>query len=605
MTLPFRPAESDQAEARPEAISGQWVKLPGAPGPAECGRSYFRKIGAAWHRFLPRGPVDPRDLGAIGDGHHDDTAPITDAIALGNDIVLAPGTYAVKRVHVTRSTRIAARHGATLVPFDPDDASIGGVLLHIEADDCVVDGLAFRAPVASQIAETQGPWALLFAEKRQEGFGPELMADEEMVRFHRIRRLRVANCRFEGGHHGLWATAVDDGEFENLSFHDTQRYGIALMSGLRRSFLRGIRVDGTLNGEGIKIGYWKADVLAGDIVLTDFIVRNCGRLAVKPDVKEGIDLFMGAIRNLVVSNGIISGCSGGGIEIKTRQTDIVPDIYQNVLVSNLVIDNACEQKGIALLWASVTKPAESTLEAAGRVTLSNIRIRYSFDDMTVARGSITAAVTIMAWNRVTCRSVDIEGAGIGFNLSVGQNDKTNRTSDLMIDSCVIRDSQHGLSAPSGELHGLTIRNSDFQTRDRTIVLCGATVRGMRLTGSRFVQNAAASDVVNRYALDLRRVSASVIERCEIEGETFAIFAQKDAQPAPMPSEANAILDNRLVIAATGHGYVRLDDGTDWLVAGNRCSGKPSAPLVLAYDTSAATWTDGNAPAVPAWTMPAA
>jgi hypothetical protein len=283
----------------------------------------------------------------------------------------------------------------------------------------------------------------------------------------------------------------------------------------------------------------------------------------------------------------------------------VPDIYQNVLVSNLVIDNACEQKGIALLWASVTKPAESTLEAAGRVTLSNIRIRYSFDDMTVARGSITAAVTIMAWNRVTCRSVDIEGAGIGFNLSVGQNDKTNRTSDLMIDSCVIRDSQHGLSAPSGELQGLTIRNSDFQTRDRTIVLCGATVRGMRLTGSRFVQNAAASDVVNRYALDLRRVSASVIERCEIEGETFAIFAQKDAQPAPMPSEANAILDNRLVIAATGHGYVRLDDGTDWLVAGNRCSGKPSAPLVLAYDTSAATWTDGNAPAVPAWTMPAA
>jgi hypothetical protein len=565
---------------------GLWIAT--APPVAGAASSLAVRLwGACWFRLAYRAPLDPRALGARGDGVSDDTAAIADAIALSGDVHFSAGRYAVKNVLVQRSARMTGSHGASIIALDPDGQPQAHALVHIEHGGCTLDGLAFEAPTGSDRKHAQGPHALLLVEKRQAGQSLAAAADSADVLFERLDGLSVRNCTFTGGICGCFCTAVDDADISNVTCTMTANWGLALMSGFRRAMLRGIRINGTLDAEGIKIGFWNAKVLAESLLLSDFIVRDCGVASVDSDLKEGIDLFMGGVRNLLVTNGIIDNCSGGGIEIKTRRTVIQPDIYQNVLVSNVLIRNRCHQKGIALLWAALPRDSGDTTHApdsAGRVTLSDIRIWYDLSEPAETLPSKTAAITITAWSGVVCRGIDIDGGAVGFYLAAGGGSSDDTSRDLTIQSCRVRGVRNAVYVTSGVFEGTTMADCDFASVERTLSCAGGQLVGLSVRNSRFTQTGSAAATPNGYAMDLRTVTGAHFVDCDFAARKYAVFAQPMSGSRFPASSDNLFRRCHFTVDVTdGHAFLRLDDGSDWRIENCTFAEGRKAPHILAAD----------------------
>lgn len=80
--------------------AAMWVALEQLPVPGGVPTPGLRNLGGRWFRCACHGPLDPRALGARGDGITDDTAALTETAALSGDVVISRGRYAVDGVVV-------------------------------------------------------------------------------------------------------------------------------------------------------------------------------------------------------------------------------------------------------------------------------------------------------------------------------------------------------------------------------------------------------------------------------------------------------------------------------------------------------------------------
>ena len=114
-------------------------------------------------------------------------------------------------------------------------------------------------------------------------------------------------------------------------------------------------------------------------MINDFVITDCARADPNERLwQEGLHLICGFALEFVVSNGIISNCGNGGLELKTgRMTSEEDDQYQDMVISNVIISVRGNHHAIVLNW---TDPKVNSDKRGRRTLITGNIIRHEEAD---------------------------------------------------------------------------------------------------------------------------------------------------------------------------------------------------------------------------------
>ncbi len=429
---------------------------------AEAGPKHPGGIGTAdgaWWEIVGA-EFTARQFGARGDGVADDSASLQAALDCPKVLALRlpAGRYRAVGLKLRRSCAIVGE-AAELFWDEP----AGRDLLQIDAPEVSVRSLTLRGVRYADAGTAVAPRTLLRID-------PAQARDQGEV--------RLQDITFIGGLIGCVIGLVSNVFIDRVRFERCRDYALVLNRGPRKIVIDGL-IASEIGGYGaIKTGLAGTERATERLVVNDFVVSDCGRIEADPGLwQEGIDLVCGFARELVVSNGVISNCGNGGIELKTGSEVFLDedDQYEDILITGVAIGVTGNVHGIVLNWHG----GKTNREKRGR--------RIMIADNIIRHRQATAAgasgIHVGAWSDLHIVGNVIDGAHQGIVIApVGSSDDSAR--NLRIANNRIGGVQTGISARNGFVQDLDVSGNAIDCRRAGIALAGSTCRGVVVAHNR-------------------------------------------------------------------------------------------------------------------------
>lgn len=423
---------------------------------------HLRSADGSWWEIFGA-EFSARQFGALGDGATDDSGALQTALncPLVRVLRLPAGRYRAIGLTLRRECLLVGE-AAELFWDVPDDKR---TLLHILAAGANLRGLAFSGLRYDNLSSPVSPLSLLRVD-------PSTPQDAGEV--------RLQDLTFVGGQIGCWIGLVSNIFIDRLRFEHCRDYALVLGSGPRRIIINGLIATG-IGAYGALKTTMNGTVRATErLVVNDFVVTDCGRGGSDPALwQQGFDLPCGFAREFVISNGIISNCGAGGIELKTGGLMIdEDDQYQDMLIANVVISQRGNFAGIVLNW---TGSKVNSGKRGRRIVLTGNIVRHEGADATAGCG-----IKIGAWSELHISNNYIEGANVGllFAPSGASDDSAN---DILVAGNHIRNVQKGIVAYKGSLTGLELSGNVIDCAQLGIALNGARCQDIVIAHNRIRQ----------------------------------------------------------------------------------------------------------------------
>ena len=116
-------------------------------------RDWVKSVLASFHSMY-LGYVTPQMFGAVGDGEHDDTEAIQQALNRGGTIYFPKGTYLISLAHAVagsailditkQNTRVTGEYGQSIIAYDDVNNTRNVALVRVNASNISVSGIAIR-----------------------------------------------------------------------------------------------------------------------------------------------------------------------------------------------------------------------------------------------------------------------------------------------------------------------------------------------------------------------------------------------------------------------------------------------------------------------------
>lgn len=435
--------------------AGIYVRTDGRPD--HPGR--LRTADGAWWE-IGGAEFTARQFGARGDGVADDSASLQAALDCPKVLALRlpAGRYRAVGLKLRRACAIIGE-AAELFWGEPADRD----LLQIDAPEVSVRSLTLRGVRYVDTGTGVAPHTLLRIDPRQ-------AQDQGEV--------RLQDVTFIGGLIGCVIGLVSNVFIDRVRFERCRDYALVLNRGPRKIVINGL-IASEIGGYGaIKTGLAGTERATERLVVNDFVVSDCGRIEADPGLwQEGIDLVCGFARELVVSNGVISNCGNGGIELKTGSEVFLDedDQYEDILITGVAIAVTGNVHGIVLNWHG----GKTNREKRGRrIMIADNIIRHQQATATGASG-----IHVSAWSDLHIVNNFIDGAHQGIVIApVGSSDDSAR--NLRIAGNRIGGVQTGISARSGFVQDLDVSGNAIDCRRSGVALAGSTCRGVVVAHNR-------------------------------------------------------------------------------------------------------------------------
>jgi hypothetical protein len=560
-----------------EAAAGQvdpkvgWLQVLGYYAPGDGGGAFYAAIkkeprhagklltaDGRWWTLIGTS-FNVRQFGARGDGETDDTQSIQNALSCR--LVLAlhfpAGSYKAVGLSLSRTCQISGDGGAELF-WDGEFTELD--LLKISGTNASVTKMRFRGSLYEDFETQVTPYTLLrFYASSKEPF---------------VENVRVLDCDFIGGQIGCTVGEATDVLIERVRFIHCRRFALTFQRGQKNILIRGLvaREIGTYGG--IKTTWVGSRGPTERMVITDFDIADCGKLDPKSP-QEGIDLVCGFARNWVVTNGVISDCGGGGIELKVPDVVTSDDeVYEDIVISNVVIHVNSERGGIKLDWHG--EDSTESGKQGRRVLISNNIVRHTGATMRSAAG-----VVVMGWADVSIVDNRFEGAFSGVNLRAtgGPN---NAASRIYIANNVFHDVTDGIDAWVGGLDKVRITGNDIRARARGVQVEGARAIDLEIDNNTIVQTEAASDRLTHAGVFILQAESedAAPEAITLRGNWIRAKGGH-AIDAAGPGTEGRIFDN---VLEGSTAPVSLKSGT-WEVVSNHVFKRAEYPAILTGDAA--------------------
>jgi hypothetical protein len=472
------------AETAVVESTAQTIRIEGYHAAGDGGGAYYvrvdRKPRHGGHLLTADGSwweitghdFSARQFGAHGNGTHDDSASLQAALdcPLVGSLLLPPGRYRAAGLRLRRNCAIIGQ-AAELVWEEP---GYEGDILSISAPDVSVRSLTFRGTRYADASSPVGPYTLLRID-------PAAPQDAGEV--------RIQDVSFIGGIIGCVVGLVSNVFIDRVRFERCRTYGLVLLRGPRK-----IVIDGLIAQEIGAYGAVKTSLegtarATERLVLSGFVVTDCGRIEPRPDLwQEGLDLVAGFAREIVVSNGVISNCGNGGIELKTAGGVFLDedDEYQDILITGVVISCTGNVHGIVLNWHG----GKTNRQKRGRrIMIANNIIRHQQATTLAASG-----IHLSAWSDLHVVDNFIDGAQQGIVLApVGSSDDT--AANVRIAGNRIVGVQNGVSARSGHVQALDISGNTIECARTGVSLNGASCVGLTIGHNRIRQAGSSEHIL--------------------------------------------------------------------------------------------------------------
>ncbi len=376
-----------------------------------------------------------KTFGAVGDGVTDDTTAIQTAINFGNVVWFPPGTYICGNITCSKSNLTVIGTGWVVIQ---GKTGTTGNLWAFSGNGVVVSGFVFTGPIYSAFGDTISLNTLLRFEKNSGNT--------------RISDVRVDSCYFNGAHNACVVLACDRVTATNLDIYRPYEWGLIVGNGCTHILIDGFRAREVGVTEAIKFGFTGQTVLCESVVIRNFLIESCGRLDTdEANWQDGIDLYMAAAQYISISDGIIRKCGNGGIELKKGDSSIVPNVYEEIEISDVLIELDTDHgNGISINWHLTSVDPDT----ARKIRLSNCTMNYTGGGTAdVALGILVQAYTDV--EIVDC-SLNHFHNGIRFD-GTGSSDATVRrpyVNGIRATGCGI-----GVNFSNGLVEGMTLINS--------------------------------------------------------------------------------------------------------------------------------------------------
>jgi len=465
------------AAASSVAAAVVWLQTLGYHSPGDGGGGSYRPVGKApkhggWIKTadgrcwaLIGNAPNVRQFGARGDGVTDDSQAIQAALNDPQALSLhfPAGTYRAIGLNLTRSCSLTG-DGAELVWDEPEPNKD---LLRVSAGNFFISKLRFRGAIYKDLDTPVAPATLLRIFSKN---------DDE------IANVRILDCDFVGGLVACAIGIVTDVLIERIRFEHCRNYGLTLLRGPRNIIVRGLIARNIGTYGGVKTGIHGTTRATENLVITDFVISDCGKLHANPgNAQEGIDLACGFARQWVISNGVISDCGGGGIELKV--SDIVADpseVFEDIVISRVVVNLIGDMPAIKFNWHG---PRSEQSGKQGRRILIEGNI---FRHREATRGP-GAGIILMAWSDITILNNRIEGSRTGILMrALGASDDS--ASRIHIGSNVIHGVAYGIEARAGTFRDLRITGNDIHAETSGVHFEGAELVDIEIDHNTMVQS---------------------------------------------------------------------------------------------------------------------
>ena len=286
------------------------------------------------------GIISVRDLGARGDGEHDDTQAVQSALdraaGTGATVLIPPGIYACRTLVIRSRTTVELAGGATLLgpagiegytPIPYHDAIHEWDRAPLRHFIAIVDAEQVRIRGAGTIAARGWAWSL-------DGESPDAW------RRHRTPRpdsmVAAVRCR-DLSIEGITLTDPPNWHLDLYCCDRVRLHGITVASDPRLPNNDGIDISGSRD---VTISDCHVDVGDDGIVIngrgrpvSGIAIVNCHLRSQCGAVKVGWEVSRNPISRVVVANCVISGCSRGICAYSCEGATV-----EDVLVANCVID---------------------------------------------------------------------------------------------------------------------------------------------------------------------------------------------------------------------------------------------------------------------------
>lgn len=483
------------------------------------------------------GAVSPKWAGC-GLGAADDSVQFAKVVAAGYAIDASNGTYRVLNISITSATtcpRIFSDGSGNFVPTAASTTT--DHVFSITKNDFAVDRLTFTLPISTS-----------------PGVRPTC---DRAVYFSgaAVERASVTNCYFIGGRFGPY-------------FAGTPKYIYCNNNRITQTYGQGISADSPyiiqINDNEIYTGGYDPTDSSGAIriggigsqanVIYDCVIsRNIIKDWNVAFNQEAIDLSAQACRNLLVDGNVIDGCGNGGIELKTGTSVLVPNVFQNVLITNNVIRMlTAAGVGITLHFANTAAPSKES-----KITVSNNRI---YSDAAAASGIGMYGISITALEDVFVTGNDIQNIVYGILVSPNNTPSPNTASRVVIsnNNVMAVDNALSLSGSGGSpvIDDLLVQDNRLVSTTLRAFSATVPVVNRAIIQGNFIQ-AQASD-----AMELRGLNSSKVVNNTVIATGVCVLTQS----TPVP-DLLEISDNNFT--SSGSNACNIGAGTNISILRNR------------------------------------
>jgi polygalacturonase len=400
---------------------------------------------SALHAATPAAIFNVRDYGAVGDGHHPDTAAINQAVAAcaqagGGTVYIPPGTYFTGTIVLQSNLTLDIDAGATVLasdnildyplvddPWQPGSKRIAPLIWAEDAKNITLTG---RGTLEGR---GQWWWPLDHGGVPRGSEPAQLQPPRDGPRPQFIRLLRCQNVRIE------YLTLHNSPEWNihPLLCEDVRIDGITITSPARSANTDGINPESCRN---VQISNCRIDT--GDDCVTlksgadepgrnlgrpdeNITVTNCVMLHGHGGVTVGSEMS-GGVRNVVVANCIFQG-TDNGIRIKSQRGR--GGVVEGISVTNVVMQDVPHPFTITTFYMGKDQPGDTFPVSDGTpryhgFLFSDISARGARD-----AGSITG-LREMPIDDITFTNVHLQ-AQKGFTVADAKNIVFN---DVVIDA---------------------------------------------------------------------------------------------------------------------------------------------------------------------------
>lgn len=476
------------------------------------------------------GAVNVKWFGAKGDGVTLDTVAIQAAIDSGLPVLFPNGNYISDRILTNRSNVHIEGQGHPTITAAPGTT---GNLLEFTGNSIFIENFDFVGPMYS-------------------AFGDSIALDtlvriENLSGTNQVKDITVNGCNFFGGVKSLVLTSSLRATLDGIRVYKPYQWGVIVQLGPQKLIINNLRAEEVGLYEGLKFGSGSQTYLCQDVLVDQFLIERCGRL--DPNMsnwQEGLDLLLQSGRYIKVSNGIIRNCGNGGIEIKKGASTVIPDIYEEVSVSNVAIEIDTDHGvGVAINYNG---------SAASPNLAKSVKLRGV--DVTYTGGGIASSAygyIVQAWTDFESIGGTLNGVhnGIRFD-GIGSSDNTVRRPSIR--GLKTRNVHAAVVFANGSLENLTIDDSDLESTGSTVFIESGTavVKNSRLQSDTDHAITGAPSLVEATG---NKVSVPSTKRTmKLTGGAYSATKNLRGFDTSKPTMAASLGDEVVNTAAAAGGY---------------------------------------------------